>query len=136
GRNTDSAPANIGAVPGVVEVVSARVPVLLDGGVRRGTDVVKALALGAKAVLIGRPYLWALAARGARGVEHALRTLQLELQAAMALCGTPTLKSVDSKVLWPGCSPAGEQLVSKGGAPGSSGGRRPGAGGVRQRRGA
>jgi 4-hydroxymandelate oxidase len=58
--------------------------------------------LGAKAVLIGRPYLWALAARGARGVEHALKTLQLELQAAMALCGTPTLKSIDSKVLWPG----------------------------------
>ena len=122
GRNLDTTPATIEALPGVVEAVSARVPVLLDGGVRRGTDVVKALAFGAKAVLIGRPYLWALAARGARGVEHALRMLQLELQAAMALCGTPTLKSVDSKVLWPGCSPAGEQLVSKGGAPGSSGG--------------
>ncbi len=102
GRNLDTTPATIEALPGVVEAVPERVPVLLDGGVRRGTDVVKALALGAKAVLIGRPYLWALAARGARGVEHALKTLQLELQAAMALCGTPTLKSIDSKVLWPG----------------------------------
>jgi 4-hydroxymandelate oxidase len=99
-RNLDTTPATIEALPGVVEAVAGRLPVLLDGGVRRGTDVIKALALGARAVLIGRPYLFGLAAAGAAGVEAILKLLHVELMAAMALCGCPTLAAVDSGVLW------------------------------------
>jgi len=75
--------------------------VLVDGGVRRGTDVVKALALGAKAVLIGRPYLWGLAVNGSEGVQRVVELLRTELEAAMALCGTPTLAAITPAVLWP-----------------------------------
>lgn len=100
GRNLDTAPATIEALPRVVEAVEGRIPVLLDGGVRRGTDVVKALALGAKAVLIGRPYLWALGVGGAQGVAKAVTLLRTELEAAMALCGTPKLADIDRNVLW------------------------------------
>ena len=74
-------------LPEVVEVVGGRVPVLVDGGVRRGTDVLKALALGATAVLIGRPYIWGLAAEGEAGVRHVLSMLRTEFELAMALCG-------------------------------------------------
>lgn len=101
GRNLDTVPATIEALPHVVEAVEGRLPVLLDGGVRRGTDVVKALAFGAKAVLIGRPYLWGLAVAGAAGVEHVLNTLRTEFEAAMALCGTPSLAKINRNVLWP-----------------------------------
>lgn len=101
GRNLDTTPATIEALPGVVEAVDGRIPILLDGGVRRGTDVVKALALGARAVLIGRPYLWGLAVDGAGGVQKIVEMLRTEFEAAMALCGTPTLKHIDRNVLWP-----------------------------------
>ncbi len=101
-RNLDTAPATIEALPRVIEAVEGRIPVLLDGGVRRGTDVVKALALGAKAVLIGRPYLWGLAANGSEGVQRVVELLRTELEAAMALCGTPTLAAITPAVLWPG----------------------------------
>jgi 4-hydroxymandelate oxidase len=104
-RNLDTTPATIEALPAVAEAVDGRLPVLLDGGVRRGTDVVKALALGARAVLVGRPYLFGLAAAGAAGVEAVLRILLTELMSAMALCGRPTLASIDRSVLWK--SPAG-----------------------------
>jgi isopentenyl diphosphate isomerase/L-lactate dehydrogenase-like FMN-dependent dehydrogenase len=67
----------------------------MDGGVRRGTDVLKALALGAQAVLVGRPLLWALAVDGSAGVERALTLLHAELELAMALAGRPTLASID-----------------------------------------
>lgn len=100
GRNLDTAPATIEALPRVVEAVEGRVPVLLDGGVRRGTDVVKALALGAKAVLIGRPYLWALATAGAPGVQKSVALLRSELEAAMALCGVTSLSQINTQVLW------------------------------------
>jgi 4-hydroxymandelate oxidase len=100
-RNLDTTPATIEALPAVAAAVGGRVPILLDGGVRRGTDVVKALALGARAVLIGRPYLWALAAAGAHGVERLLKILQTELLAAMALCGCRTLADIDRSVFWP-----------------------------------
>jgi 4-hydroxymandelate oxidase len=100
-RNLDTAPATIEALPRVVAAVEGRIPVLVDGGVRRGSDVVKALALGAKAVLIGRPYLWALAVGGAAGVEAAIRILRSEFEMAMALCGTPSLARIDRSVLWP-----------------------------------
>ena len=100
-RNLDTTPATIEALPRVVEAVEGQIPVLLDGGVRRGTDVVKALALGAKAVLIGRPYLWGLAVDGADGVRKVVELLRMEFEAAMALCGTPNLSAIDAGVLWP-----------------------------------
>jgi 4-hydroxymandelate oxidase len=103
-RNLDTTPATIEALPGVVAAVAGRLPILLDGGVRRGTDVLKALALGARAVLIGRPYLFGLALAGAAGVERVLRILATELVTAMALCGCTSIASIDQNVLWPrGC---------------------------------
>jgi 4-hydroxymandelate oxidase len=100
GRNLDTLPATIDALPEVVEVVDRRVPVLMDGGVRRGTDVVKALALGAAAVLIGRPYLYGLAAGGAEGVSSVVRILARELELAMALCGRASVGQIDRTTLW------------------------------------
>ena len=100
GRNLDTTPATIQALPAVVEALAGRLPVLLDGGVRRGTDVVKALALGARAVLIGRPPLWGLAVDGASGVQRVIEILKNELTTAMALCGTPSLGKIGPDVLW------------------------------------
>jgi 4-hydroxymandelate oxidase len=100
-RNLDTLPATIEALPGVIEAVQGRIPVLVDGGIRRGTDVVKALAFGAKAVLIGRSYLWGLATNGSEGVAQVVRTLRTEFLAAMALCGTPSLAKIDRNVIWP-----------------------------------
>jgi 4-hydroxymandelate oxidase len=94
GRQMDSAPATIEVLPAVANVVAGRVPVLLDGGVRRGLDVLKALALGATAVQIGRPVLWGLAAGGQQGVETALELLRKEFDLAMALAGCPDLASI------------------------------------------
>ena len=96
----DTAPATISALPRVVERVAGRMPVLLDGGVRRGTDILKALALGAKAVLIGRPYLHGLAVAGAEGVARVVGLLKDELEQAMALTGRPSLAHIDRSVLW------------------------------------
>ncbi len=100
-RNLDTVPATIEALPQVVERVAGAAPVLVDGGIRRGTDVLKALALGAKAVLIGRPYLYGLAVAGEDGVNRVLGILQQELQMAMALTGRPRLAEIDRSVLWP-----------------------------------
>ncbi len=99
-RNLDTAPATIEALPFVAEAVEGRVPVLVDGGIRRGTDVVKAIALGANAVLIGRPYLWGLGVAGAEGVARVIEILRHELCLAMALCGRPTIASIDRSVIW------------------------------------
>jgi len=99
-RNLDTVPATIDALPLVAEKVAGRVPVLVDGGIRRGTDVVKALALGAQAVQIGRPYLWGLGVAGAPGVTRVVEILRKELEMAMALLGRPTLASIDRSVLW------------------------------------
>ncbi|NUR93207.1 MAG: alpha-hydroxy-acid oxidizing protein, partial [Nonomuraea sp.] len=87
GRQLDSAPASVDALPEVVAAVGGAVPVLVDGGVRRGTDVVKALALGADAVALGRPVIWGLAANGEAGVSRVLALLRAELENALALCG-------------------------------------------------
>ena len=84
---TSPAIAAIRALPDVVEEVDGRCEILVDGGVRRGTDIVKALALGARAVLIGRPLVWGLAWNGAAGVVEVLRILAEEFDTAMALCG-------------------------------------------------
>lgn len=100
GRNLDTAPATISALPDLVDRVAGRVPVLVDGGIRRGTDVLKALACGAKAVLIGRPYLHGLAVAGAPGVARVVGLLREELEQAMALTGRPTLAAIDRSVLW------------------------------------
>jgi 4-hydroxymandelate oxidase len=109
-RNLDTTPATIEALPYVVEAVDGRLPVLLDGGIRRGTDVIKALALGARAVLVGRPYLWGLAAAGAEGVAGVMSLLRNELLSAMALCGCPTLEAIDGRILWPGPGRKGSRL--------------------------
>lgn len=94
GRQLDGVLPTIEALPAVVERVAGRVPVLMDGGIRRGTDVVTALALGAAGVLIGRPYLWALAADGEAGVRHMLSLLQAEVELAMALCGCRSVAEI------------------------------------------
>jgi 4-hydroxymandelate oxidase len=94
GRQLDGTIATIDALPAIVDRVDGRVPVLLDGGIRRGTDVLKALAIGARAVLIGRPYLWGLAADGERGVATVLDMLHTELEMAMSLAGCPSLSAI------------------------------------------
>ena len=95
GRQLDGAISSIEALPEIVEAVAGRCEVYLDGGIRRGTDVLKALALGARAVLVGRPVLWGLAVDGASGVERVLTILQSELQRAMQLAGCPSIESID-----------------------------------------
>lgn len=102
GRNLDTLPATIEVLPAVVAAVGGRVPVLMDGGIRRGTDIVKAIAHGATAVLIGRPYLYGLAAGGAEGVTHVQKILRKELRMAMALLGLRNLAAINRSVLWSG----------------------------------
>jgi 4-hydroxymandelate oxidase len=101
GRNLDTVPATIDALPRVAERVAGRVPLFLDGGIRRGTDVLKALALGASAVLIGRPYVFGLAVAGEKGVSKVLNILQSEFRAAMALTGRTNIADINRSVLWP-----------------------------------
>ncbi len=99
GRQLDCEEATLDALPRVVDAAAGRLPVLVDGGIRRGTDVVKALALGARAVLVGRPYLWGLAAEGQAGVERVVTLLRTELERSMALLGRPSLASLDRGAL-------------------------------------
>lgn len=99
GRQLDSAPATIEVLPRVVEAVAGRVPVLVDGGVQRGTDVVKALALGAQAVCLGRPVLWGLAAEGEEGAYRVLELLKAEFDLAMALCGARTVGDIERRLV-------------------------------------
>jgi 4-hydroxymandelate oxidase len=87
-------------LPLVAEQVAGRIPVLVDGGIRRGTDVIKALASGATAVQIGRPYLWGLGIAGAEGVARVVQILRKEFEMAMALTGRPSLAKIDRSVLW------------------------------------
>ena len=100
GRTLDTLPASLEALPPIVDAIAGRCPVLLDGGIRRGSDVFKAIALGASAVLLGRSYVYALAAAGPLGVAHVLRTLREELEAVMALTGCPTLDSIGPQALF------------------------------------
>ncbi len=93
-RQLDGVPATIDCLSDVVAAVEGKVEVLLDGGIWRGTDVVKALALGARAVLIGRPYVWGLAADGEAGIAHVLAMLREEVEVAMALVGCPTVADI------------------------------------------
>lgn len=100
GRNLDTTPATIDALPAVVDKVAGRIPVLMDGGVRRGTDVLKAIARGASAVMIGRPFLYGLGAAGADGVARVVTILRQEFEMAMALTGRSSLGAIDRSVLW------------------------------------
>jgi 4-hydroxymandelate oxidase len=99
GRQLDGAQATLAALPEVVEGARGRIPVLVDGGIRRGADVVKALALGARAVLIGRPYLWGLGVDGEAGVEHVIRLMRSELERTMALIGRTSVSELDRSAL-------------------------------------
>lgn len=99
GRQLDYAVATLDALPEVVEAVGGKIPVLLDGGIRRGTDVIKALCLGASGVLIGRPYLYALAAGGAEGVRQMLALLREEISISMTLLGAKNLSELSSDLL-------------------------------------
>jgi isopentenyl diphosphate isomerase/L-lactate dehydrogenase-like FMN-dependent dehydrogenase len=94
GRQLDGTPATIRVLPEVVEAAAGRIEVFLDGGVRRGTDVVRALALGARAVLIGRPYVYGLAVAGEAGVRHVIRMLREETENAMGLLGCRTVDEI------------------------------------------
>jgi 4-hydroxymandelate oxidase len=96
GRQLDGAIASLDALPEVVAATAGRIPVLVDGGVRSGTDIFKALALGAQAVLVGRPVVWGLAHAGAAGVGAVLQLLRDELSEVMALAGTPRLADIDA----------------------------------------
>ena len=99
GRHLDNTMATIEVLPEAVAAANGRIEVFLDGGIRRGADVVKALALGAKAVFIGRPLFWGLAVDGERGVARVLEILREEIQITMAKCGCPTIAKVDHKAI-------------------------------------
>lgn len=101
GRQLDSSPAGLEALPEVAAQVAGRVPVLMDGGVRRGTDVIKAVALGARAVLVGRPTVWGLGAAGEVGVTDVLRILRDEFVNAMALTGCRTVEEIGAALVTP-----------------------------------
>jgi L-lactate dehydrogenase (cytochrome) len=99
GRQLDGAVSTVRALPRLAEAVARRVPVLVDGGVRSGLDVVRMLALGANFVLIGRAWAYALAAAGEAGVAHALKLIDAEMRVAMALTGITNIAEVDDSVL-------------------------------------
>lgn len=99
GRQLDSVPASIEALPKIVDAVGQGCEIYMDGGIRRGTDILKALALGAQAVLVGRPILWGLAVQGKEGAQHVLEILRTELELAMALAGRPTVASIDRSLV-------------------------------------
>ncbi len=99
-RNLDTLPATAEALPRIVDKLAGRLPLMVDGGIRRGTDILKALAMGAQAVLIGRPYMHGLSAAGADGVAHVIQILRQEFKSAMCLTGRTTIAQLDQSVLW------------------------------------
>jgi len=99
GRQLDTARPTIHALPEVVEAVAGRVEILMDGGIRRGTDILKALALGARAVQVGRPVLWGLAADGEAGARHVLELLHTEFDLALAMCGCHNVAEVTQDLI-------------------------------------
>ncbi len=100
GRQLDSAPSAIAALPPIVQAVDGKIPVLMDGGIRRGSDVVKAVALGASACILGRAGLYGLASAGQPGVERAIDILQREIDITLALLGVPDIRNVDRSALF------------------------------------
>jgi L-lactate dehydrogenase (cytochrome) len=105
GRQLDSVPSTVRALPGVVDAVGDEVEVLVDGGVRTGLDVVKIMALGARAVLIGRAWAWAVAARGEVGVRHVLDVMRADIDTALGLTGQTSLAAIDRSVLYESGAP-------------------------------
>jgi len=99
GRSLDYSPATLEVLPEIVDAVGGRVPILFDSGVRRGTDALKALALGARAVCLGRVPRWGLAAYGPPGVQRILEIMQAELVQGMAYTGRPALTSIDRSIV-------------------------------------
>lgn len=99
GRQLDDVPSTVAALPGIVDAVGDRCEVLMDGGIRSGLDIVKALSLGARACLIGRPWVYALAARGERGVDHVLRIMREEMLVTLGLTGVVDVRDLDRSVL-------------------------------------
>src|SRR5262249_37293245 len=108
----DVVPASLKALPGIVDAVDGRMPVLLDGGVRRGGDVVKALALGATACLIGRPQLWGVAVAGEPGGARVLEIYRTEIARLVALCRWGSLKEIDRSALFAQAA-APDSILSK-----------------------
>ncbi len=105
GRQLDGAPSSIHALPAIVEAVGHRIEVWMDGGIRSGQDVLKALALGAQGTLIGRSFLYGLGAMGEAGVTAALEIIAKELDMTMAFCGHTDIRDVDRRILLPGTYP-------------------------------
>jgi 4-hydroxymandelate oxidase len=101
GRQLDTAPATCDVLPQIAETVGDGCEIYVDGGIRRGSDVLKAIALGARAVLVGRPILWGLCVGGQQGAAHVLEIFRRELDEAMLLCGCTTLKEIDAALLRP-----------------------------------
>ena len=99
-RNLDTVPATIEILPEVAEKVASRIPILMDSGIRRGTDVLKALAMGATATLIGRPYLYGLGVAGSEGVRRIVSIITTEFKIAMALSGRASLREIDRSAIW------------------------------------
>ncbi len=95
----DTAPPTIEALPGVVKAVNSGLEVLIDGGIRRGTDVIKALAFGANAVCVGRPIIWGLGHAGENGVLQVLEILRSEIDSAMGLCGCASVGEISSDLI-------------------------------------
>jgi L-lactate dehydrogenase (cytochrome)/(S)-mandelate dehydrogenase len=117
GRQLDGAPASIDTLPAVAGAVAGRIPILLDGGVRRGADVVRAIALGARACLVGRPGLWGLAVAGGAGVRHVLEIYRREIDRVMGLCGLHSIGEINAELLLRGTgtlerAPHSTQLTS------------------------
>ena len=101
GRQLDTVPASVDVLGEIVAAIDGRIEVFVDGGIRRGTDVVKALALGAKAVGVGRPIIWGLAVDGDQGVKRVLAILRREFDVAMALCGCSEIAEINNDLLQP-----------------------------------
>ena len=120
GRQLDGAVASITALPGIVDAVGDTMPVLVDGGFRRGVDVIKALALGARAVLIGRPHLWGVASAGEDGVYWALELFRREIATAMALGGWDCIARIDRKTIF-GADPLPSEVAPALAAPSRAG---------------
>jgi len=106
GRQLDGAPSSIHALPPIADAVGSRIEVWMDGGIRSGQDVLKAVALGAKGTLIGRAFLYGLGAMGEAGVARCLEIIRNELDLTMAFCGHTDIRKVDRKILIPGTAPA------------------------------
>jgi L-lactate dehydrogenase (cytochrome) len=104
GRQLDAVPSTARALPDIADAVGDQVEVLADGGVRNGLDVVKMVAMGARAVLIGRAWAWAVAGRGERGVRHVLRVMKADIDTALGLTGQTSIADVDRSALYDGGS--------------------------------